>query len=273
MLLCGHSDLLPCPGPNCFLCVQVFSRQRVRWELKWPSADSQTRIRDNMLIPVMRRVCAAAPTILDAWWIANPPRVRPAFRGDEKLRALLFDICHALKRTPCVESIHCLLLSMINILQERGFISREAMLELRVQVHELNNSDAVTHDMLHFLRDRAPGKNGLQAMLSKMAGAEDHGMRVADGFQGVLSALMHTTQRLTRRGRAEMQAKYRNMELLKRYVETFGDKSRRLAITMAMHDRLGGDAAIGELSAELLHMIVDFATAPEPVRYEMKFFY
>ena len=98
-------------------------------------------------------------------------------------------------------------------------------------------------------------------------------MHIADAFQGMLSALMHSTQRLTRRGRAEMQAKYRNMELLKRYVETFGDKSRRLAITMAMHDRLGADAAIGMLSAELLHLVVDFVTVPDPVRYEMKFFY
>ena len=159
-------------SPNCFVCVQVFSRQRIRWELKWPSADSQTRIRDNMLIPVMRRICAAAPTILDARWIANPPRLRPAFRGDEKLRALLYDICHALKRTPCVESIHCLLVSMMSILHERKFISREVMLELRVQIHEVNNSDVVTSDILHFLGDVNPSKHHLETMLAKMAGAE-----------------------------------------------------------------------------------------------------
>ena len=33
------------------------------------------------------------------------------------------------------------------------------------------------------------------------------------------------------------------------------------------------DAAIGVLSAELLHLVVDFATVPEPVWYEMWFFY
>jgi hypothetical protein len=98
-------------------------------------------------------------------------------------------------------------------------------------------------------------------------------MRTVDAFQGMLSALMQNTQRLTRTGRAELQAKDRTMELLKRTVEKCGDKSRRLAITMAMHDRLGADSAIGVLSAELLHLVVDFATVPEPVRYEMQFFY
>ena len=273
MLLCGHSELLPCPGANCFLCMQVLSRQRIRWELKWPSVLSHDRVRTDMLVPVMKRICAAAPTILDARWIATPPLLRPPFRGDDKLRAIHYDICHSLKRTPCVESVHCLLVSMMNILQERGFITKRVMLELRVQIHEVNNADVVTNDVLHFLAAESPTQHCLQTMLYKMAGAEDHGVRVATGFQGVLSALMHSTQRLTRRGRAQLAVKDRNMEMLKRHVSQFGEKSRRLAIAMALHDRLGGGAGISVLSQELLHLVVDFTTVPEPVRYEMKFFY
>jgi hypothetical protein len=84
---------------------------------------------------------------------------------------------------------------------------------------------------------------------------------------------MHKTMRLTRSNRGKMQEKMETMHALRNHIQEFGENARRLAVAMVLHKRLGQDAGLSVLSAELVRMVVEHAMVPEPIKYEMKYFY
>jgi len=160
-----HYDVLPCPGAGCFLCREMHSRRTIQWRIHPASPLAhKERVRTLMSIPVVRAICAAAPDVLDVRWLEALPPARPAFKGLDKVRQLLWDVCLALSKVESsgVEHVHCQLTSLVLLLWDYGVISLQTRYRLRIQVHELINHDMVTPTVVRLLGVANPKRSDLR---------------------------------------------------------------------------------------------------------------
>ena len=278
MIIAGHTDLIPCPAPGCFLCREIVFRERIRWLMHPAVAGSvanRERAHAKMVVPVVLEICSLAPKLLDASWVTTLPPRRPPFRGgDDKIRAMLYDICILLQRKEAVDvsHMHCLLLSMKHIMWDRYVIPLSTRNRLRIQIHEMRNTDVVRTDILRFVAVADPKPQDLDAIVYSLAAAIPEALRVVEGVQNVLGELMCKVPRLTRNGRAEFQRRYDAMETLRRHLDANTYDKRRLALAMALHTRLGAGSGMQALSAELVVVVLGHCEEPALIKYSLEFF-
>lgn len=252
-----------CVSPHCPMCAPHQRKIEVRDQLLSLPQERVDEMRRHMFTPVMRRISAIAPTLLNPAWVDTPP---PTHGSDTLIRRyaaaceLLHDPDHDQQDTEnTLDSLHNQLCRVcyVSAVQDK---EQELSMWLPRQLKCLKGADPIFSEVVTIL-DRM-GTNteddahmlALHAYKFRIAGATERLPIVRDRILAFLERVWPQNTRMQRDHQAIAAKLNRLIDLA---------YAARLAVAMALHPRLGAASGLHCLCDSNVHDCVEMA---EPER-------
>jgi hypothetical protein len=233
-----------------------------------------------MLIPILKAICESNTSrLLHVEWIEGPLPDKPVYAPSQRYFLRLCRAAHGDMDVPMMQKD---VVTLFQVLCAFDRLSVEAMLRLKTWIKELcmsedlllrrimqfpaafecffHRQDQISEKLRIFMLDPRPESWDPELLVQGWyaSGADDHCLALAQGVQRDIAL-----------GRC-LQSAYRKheaLEILIRRIKAVGTTSRREALAMGLHGRLGAHSPMNELPVDVLALVVKMAEPATMLRW------